>query len=192
MRHLDVRPHPLNATSTSSPTPSRRKRLLRQSLWGLAGVLALGLAVPEQLVVPVARATRKDWNPQSFWHEPWGASGVHKGIDVFAPRHTPVVSAVPGLVIYQGTLGIGGNVVAVLGPKWRVHYYAHLADAPPAPRWLGQGAKLGEVGTSGNAAGKPPHLHYSVISLLPLPWRFSTAPQGWKQMFFLDPNELLP
>jgi murein DD-endopeptidase MepM/ murein hydrolase activator NlpD len=72
-----------------------------------------------------------------------------------------------------------------------VHYYAHLADADPSPRFLAKGAVLGLVGTSGNAAGKPPHLHYAVVSLIPLPWRFSSETQGWKKMFFLDPGALL-
>lgn len=153
--------------------------------------LGLGFAIPEEARPPVAGATANDWNPKSFWYEPWGASGVHKGIDIFAPQGRNVVSAVPGVVIYQGRLGIGGNVVAVLGPKWRVHYYAHLANSDPAPRFLARGGSLGLVGTSGNAAGKPPHLHYAVVSLVPLPWRYSSATQGWKRMFFLDPGALL-
>lgn len=154
-------------------------------------LLGLGFVIPEDAHIPVAGASVKDWNPKSFWYEPWGASGVHKGIDVFAPQGKSVISAVPGIVLYQGQLGIGGNVVAVLGPKWRIHYYAHLANADPAPTFLGRGEKLGVIGSSGNAAGKPPHLHYSVVSLIPLPWRFSSETQGWKKMFFLDPGALL-
>lgn len=168
--------------------PRRRTRILLASL---AAFLLAGFAIPENARIPVEGASVRDWNPKSFWYEPWGASGVHKGIDVFAPQGRTVVSAVPGIVIYQGRLGIGGNVVAVLGPKWRIHYYAHLADSAPAPRFLARSERLGLVGTTGNAQGKPPHLHYAVISLLPLPWRFSTASQGWKKMFFLDPGVLL-
>lgn len=154
-------------------------------------MLAAGFLVPEQPVIPVEHATQKDWNPKSFWSEPWGASGVHKGIDIFAPRGQPVISAVPGVVVYQGQLALGGNAVVVLGPKWRFHYYAHLGRLEPAPWFVAQGARLGTVGNTGNAAGKPPHLHYTVASLLPLPWRFSSATQGWKQIFFLDPSALL-
>jgi hypothetical protein len=39
--------------------------------------------------------------------------------------------------------------------------------------------------------GKPAHLHYSVVSLIPLPWRMDTSTQGWKKIFFLDPDDLL-
>lgn len=78
--------------------------------------------IPEPVTMPVAGAARRDWNPESFWHGGWGRSGVHKGIDIFAPRGRAVRSATWGLVVYRGELGIGGNVVAALGPKWRVHY----------------------------------------------------------------------
>ena len=169
----------------------RRRRAL-VFFASFVALLCLGFALPEHAHIPVEGAHRKDWNAKSFWHEPWGASGVHKGIDIFAPNGRSVVSAVPGVVVYQGQLGIGGNVIAVLGPRWRIHYYAHLADGSrSAPRFVGGGTQLGAVGTSGNAAGKPPHLHYAVLSLVPLPWRYSSATQGWKQMFFLDPDALL-
>ncbi|WP_415878127.1 M23 family metallopeptidase [Methylomonas sp. TEB] len=151
------------------------RRLISRVLLGLLAIGVAGFFIPEHIVIPVQGASRTDWNPQSFWFEPWGQSGVHKGIDIFAKQGKPVISAVPGIVIYQGQLGIGGNVVAVLGPKWRVHYYAHLAEAAPAPRFVAAGQPIGAVGTSGNAAGKPPHLHYAVLSVVPLLWRLSAA-----------------
>lgn len=162
----------------------------RKILMTLLAVLVLGCLLPERLVVPVRSATPKDWNQQSFWFEPWGRSGVHKGIDIFAKEGVPVLAATPGLVLYEGRLALGGNVVAVLGPRWRIHYYAHLRESN-AGVLLSTGEAIGTVGTSGNAAGKPPHLHYAVLSLLPLPWRMSTETQGWKKMFFLNPSELL-
>jgi len=174
-----------------SVSPYRPARLLRAFLAGLAGVAALGLLLPAGMRMPVEGASRNDWHPKSFWYEPWGASGVHKGIDIFAPHGRRVVAAVPGIVVYRGHLPRGGHVVAVLGPKWRIHYHAHLADAHAPSRLVRQGTMLGAVGASGNAAGKAPHLHYAVVSLLPLPWRYSSGTQGWKKMFFLDPGALL-
>lgn len=173
---------------TSGAAPVKPRRRLRRWLWLLAGIAAAGLLVPERARIPVHGASATDWNPRSFWYEPWGRSGVHKGIDIFAPRGRPVVSATYGIVVFRGQLDLGGNVVAVLGPKWRLHYYAHLdrldaaAFAPVAP-----GSVIGTVGDSGNAAGKPPHLHYAILSLLPLPWKATTQTQGWKRMFFVDP-----
>ena len=155
-----------------------------------ACILALGLLLPARGAVPVQGATEKDWNAKSFWFEPWGKSGVHKGIDIFAPKGTRVISSNFGLVIFTGNIAMGGNVVAVLGPKWRIHYYAHLQNINAKTFDLaGKGDIIGSVGDTGNAKGKPAHLHYSVFSLIPYPWRFSTVTQGWKRLFFMNPAE---
>ena len=156
-------------------------------------LLVAGFLIPEKLVIPVAGATTKDWHPKTFWYEPWGVSGIHKGIDIFAPDGRMVRAASPGVVVYRGTWGQGGNVVVVLGPKWRLHYYAHLKSfGNESARWVATGAVLGDVGSSGNAAGKPPHLHYTIFSLVPIPWLYSsTETQGWRKMFYLDPGALL-
>lgn len=160
--------------------------------WALALALAgfgTSLAWPDHPAIPVQGATRADWNPRSFWHYPWGASGVHKGIDIFSPEGRPVLAATSGLVIRSGFHGAGGNMIAVLGPRWRIHYYAHLSRFDVAAGdWVRGGQPLGAVGSTGNAAGKPPHLHYAIITLAPYPWRVTTEPQGWQKMFFLDPG----
>ena len=88
----------------------------------------------------------------------------HQGIDIFAPRGTPVVSATRGIVARIGENSLGGTVVWVLGPAGDRHYYAHL-DTVVGIR-TGQrvvpGDVLGTVGTTGNARGTSPHLHYGV------------------------------
>lgn len=168
------------------------KRRVRIGLsLGVVAVIIAGFLIPEKAIIPVEGATPRDWNAKSFWYKPWGISGVHKGIDIFAPQGKKVISATPGVVIFRGQLGQGGHVVAVLGPKWRIHYYAHLSSYGNGPLLVSSGSQVGAVGTSGNAAGKPPHLHYSVFSLVPLPWRYSTETQGWRKMFYLDPGEVL-
>jgi len=169
--------------------PRRRRKIV------LAALLAIALApfaIPQNARIPVQGATVRDWNPRAFWYEPWGVSGDHKGIDIFAPQDRPVIASVPGIVVYRGQLKLGGNVVAVLGPRWRLHYFAHLRDSNVHLfEWVEPGEKLGSVGTSGNAAGKAPHLHYAVLSLVPRPWKATTQTQGWKKMFFVDPGRLI-
>lgn len=171
---------------------SRRKRRFLWVLAGLGAILVAGLAIPERLEIPVQGASAADWNQDTFWYEPWGNSGVHKGIDIFADTGRSVLSASHGIVVYRGHGPMGGNYVVVLGPKWRLHYYAHLDCADIGPgRLVRPGTFIGSVGTTGNAAGKPPHLHYTILALLPHPWLFHSGTQGWKRMFFLDPGRKL-
>ena len=155
-------------------------------------VVSFGFFVPQRLVYPVLGANSSDWNEDSFWFEPWGYSGVHKGIDIFKKRGTPVVAASAGVVVYRGQLRLGGNVVVILGPKWRMHYYAHLESISAGNGAVVRpGDKIGTVGNSGNAAGKDPHLHYVIQSLVPYPQRYRAGTQGWKRMFYLNPSEEL-
>lgn len=155
-------------------------------------IFLVGFLLPENPAIPVKNASAKDWNAKSFWYEPWGKSGVHKGIDIFGKKGTEVLSTSYGIVLFKGELALGGNVVLVLGPKWRLHYYAHLEkDGVHIGKILSTGTAIGALGDSGNAKGKPPHLHYSVITLLPYVWRADTSTQGWKKMFFLDPGKII-
>lgn len=155
-------------------------------------IFLCGYLMPQHIVIPVAHATSKDWNPHSYWHHPWGVSGVHKGIDIFAKHGTPVHASASGIVIFKGQLTRGGNVVAILGPKWRIHYYAHLSEIDTGwLNWSGSGEKIGRVGTTGNAAGKPAHLHYSIVRLIPNIGEITTEQQGWKRMFYVNPSKAL-
>jgi len=155
-------------------------------------ILLAGFILPEKLIVPVKNATAKDWNHSTFWFKPWGKSGVHKGIDIFAPMGTPVIASTYGIVLFTGKFELGGNVIAILGPKWRIHYYAHLDSIDTRfGALIGTSKTLGTLGDSGNAKGKPPHLHYTILSVVPYAWRWDNTVQGWKKMFFLNPSEQL-
>jgi len=156
-------------------------------------ILLIGFVLPENLLIPVKGATAKDWNQNTFWYEPWGRSGEHKGIDIFSTIGRPVLSSTYGIVLYRGKIELGGNVIVVLGPKWRVHYYAHLGETKVAAgSWVSTSEVMAVIGDSGNAKGKQPHLHYSILTLVPYPWRWDNTTHGWKKMFYLNPaNKLL-
>jgi peptidoglycan LD-endopeptidase LytH len=155
-------------------------------------VFVIGLTIPQSFVNPVDNADHNSYNPKSFWYYPWGKSGTHKGVDIFAKEGTKVRSSTGGLVIFTGEIDRGGKVALIIGPKWRLHYYAHLRDVKTQMfSWTGQGDNIGSVGTTGNAKGKTPHLHYSIITLVPYPWRIDSEQQGWKKMFYLNPIKYL-
>lgn len=152
-------------------------------------VLATGFFLPEDLTVPVKSASKADWNPKSFGYFPWGKSGVHKGIDIFAKEGVPVVAACSGVVVSATENPDGGKVISILGPKWRVHYYAHLNSVRvKAGDLVLQSTEIGTVGTTGNAVGKAPHLHYSIITQVPYFWLYKNDRFGIDRMFYLNPN----
>ena len=94
-----------------------------------------------------------------------GSDRSHEGVDIFAPRGTAIVSATPGIVARIGTNDLGGNIVFVIGPGGERYYYAHLDEIDQnltTGQRVGTTTILGRVGTTGNATGTPPHLHFGI------------------------------
>ena len=170
----------------------RLRRILRNLFIVIASVTLIGLLLPQSLKMPVEGATASDFNQNSFWFYPWGKSVTHKGVDIFAPAGTTLRSSTSGLVLFAGQVKMGGNIVLILGPKWRLHYYAHLQEINTRKfRFVKNQEVIGKVGDSGNAVGKPPHLHYSIVTMIPYFWRVDMEKQGWKKMFYLNPIDYL-
>jgi len=88
----------------------------------------------------------------------------HHGVDIFAPRGTPVLAAAPGRVSRVGTTTLGGNVVWLREQDLdRRLYYAHLdRQAVGEGALVRVGDTLGFVGNTGNARTTPPHLHFGI------------------------------
>lgn len=131
-----------------------------RTMWELGRMPA-----PARLPVPV------DGVAPTRVADTWGAARAsnrrHEGVDIFAERGTPVRSTTLGVVSAVRESGLGGKQVWVIGPAMERHYYAHLDDwAPGLVRGdvVRPGMTLGYVGTSGNASGSPPHLHYGIYS----------------------------
>ena len=101
------------------------------------------------------------------WHAPRGDGRKHEGQDIFAMRGTPILSATSGYIYNIGENSLGGQTVSVISRGGRIYYYAHL-DAYARQIKIGDRVTtrtvLGYVGTSGNAQGTPPHLHFGVYA----------------------------
>jgi murein DD-endopeptidase MepM/ murein hydrolase activator NlpD len=168
----------------------RAKRILiRYCLIPLLLLLVAGYMVPEAYVLPVAGMNKQSFNHASYWYYPWGASICHKGVDIFAPKGQDVYSGTAGIVLSTQTHPRGGKMVLVLGPKWRIHHYLHLDTVlVHSGEILAKGTRVGKVGNTGNAAKRPPHLHYSITTPLPYFWQADAGRQGWKKMWYLDPT----
>ena len=168
-------------------TKKRRLPLIPVTLI-LVTVLITGYLLPQHLIMPVEGATRNSYDQHSFWAFPWGESVTHKGVDIFAKEGTNVHAATAGLVVGAGQNRLGGNFVMILGPKWRLHYYAHLHEIRThSLSMVSHRSVIGTVGNTGDAKGKPTHLHYTIKSVFPAPSRIDHSPQGWKKAFYLNP-----
>ena len=142
--------------------------LIQKTALFILTLISIGLLLPQQFTMPAEGANKNSYNSKSFWFYPWGKSVTHKGVDIFAKEGTKLFSSTTGLVVYTGHIGMGGNVILVLGPKWRMHYYTHLNEIKASPyAWVSSGEQIGTVGSTGNAKGKASHLQYSIATPTP-------------------------
>jgi murein DD-endopeptidase MepM/ murein hydrolase activator NlpD len=157
-----------------------RRRIVRGVALAIAAALVVGALLfmwrarpllryreeATDVVVPVMGVAPSSLT--SSWGAPRSGGRRHEGIDIFAPRGTPVVAATRGEVVRVGQNRLGGNVVWVAGAGARLYYYAHLSrfrTGLSVGEAVEPGTTLGYVGTSGNAAGTPPHLHFGMYPL---------------------------
>jgi murein DD-endopeptidase MepM/ murein hydrolase activator NlpD len=85
----------------------------------------------------------------------------HTGVDLAAPRGTPVWATADGMVEFAGVKGGYGNAIEIRHSGGITTLYAHLQGFASGVRKgtrVGQGQTIGFVGSTGYATG--PHLHY--------------------------------
>ena len=148
-------PGPITLLVRVQPTP------------GAIGRFSAVLESRPTLDFPVATDARDPI--RSFFGMPRdGGRREHHGIDVFAPRGTPVLAAADGVVARTGDSARGGLHVwqRARGDDGRVLgtlYYAHLDRVDVAAGdVVARGTRLGTVGNTGNARTTPPHLHFGL------------------------------
>lgn len=137
----------------SSARPSRS----RGPLGGIAG--APGLVIGSTSC-PVG-APRHYSNT---WGAPRSGGRTHKGVDVLAPRGTPIYAYEKGTITRMSTSSLGGITLYLDGDSGNQYYYAHLAgyvdNIRPGTRTT-VGQHIAFVGDTGNARGIP-HLHLEI------------------------------
>jgi hypothetical protein len=92
-------------------------------------------------------------------------TGWHHGNDIFAPLGAPVLAVADGTLFLVGWNDVGGNRLWLRDGAGNEFYYAHLSAYSPLAREGAQvkaGDVIGFVGTTGDAVGTPPHLHFEI------------------------------
>ncbi len=102
---------------------------------------------------------------------------IHHGIDIMAPRETPIYAVDDGVVArLDAGSAAGGITVYHIDPTGTYgYYYAHLerwAEGLAEGAEVTRGQTIGYVGSTGNAPERSPHLHFAIHRLGPnrQPW----------------------
>ncbi|CAN5624039.1 hypothetical protein BH23GEM11_BH23GEM11_00990 [soil metagenome] len=129
------------------------------------GTFSLEVRSGASMAFPVAGRTSRDIQSR-FGASRDGGRREHHGVDIFAPRGTPVLAAGPGVVRRVNETPIGGKVVWVFDAERNLsRYYAHLdSQTVEAGLRVQPGDTLGTVGNTGNARTTPPHLHFGIYA----------------------------
>ncbi|HVM10674.1 MAG TPA: M23 family metallopeptidase [Acidimicrobiales bacterium] len=112
-----------------------------------------------QPVCPVQNAGKFDFS-NSFGAPRHGGRN-HAGNDIFAKRGTPVLASVDG-TLRRADGARAGIAYYIDGDDGTTYYGSHLDSISVSGGRVERGQKIGTVGTTGNAKGTPPHLHFEV------------------------------
>ena len=149
-----------------------------------SGAFTLTISTEPSLAFPVSGRDSRAVKSY-FGAERDAGARQHHGIDIFAPRGTPVLAAARGVVRSISPNNLGGNVVWLSDTeRGQTLYYAHLdRHNVTAGQHVEIGDTLGFVGNTGNARTTPPHLHFGVyrrgrgpIDPYPFVYRSSARP----------------
>lgn len=111
---------------------------------------------------PVDHPERKIISPFGFRGRARGGPGrYHSGVDIKAPRRTPVVATADGVVVYSGSRRGYGNMVVLRHSGGVETAYAHLEKREVKPGDSVQsGQCIGLLGNTGKATTY--HVHYEI------------------------------
>ena len=129
------------------------------------------IASGQRLAVPGGGATAAQWvcpvhGASRFIDDfgaPRGSGRTHEGIDLLAPRGTPVVASTAGVLVRHDQPR-GGLAYYLRGDDGLTYYGAHLATFVRGDGRVRLGEIIGTVGDTGNAVGGPTHLHFEIIN----------------------------
>ena len=163
----DAGPFPADLRAKMNSVRRSGPRTSDQLVDALKPLTDLGVPLDEAMRVGMGRfpiAGRAHF-VDDWWFPRFGPGWrLHEGTDLFAERNTPLRSPATGTVRFSDG-GLGGISVYVTQADGTYFYLTHLerraAGLKPGQQVV-TGDIVGYVGSSGNAAGGSPHLHFEV------------------------------
>jgi murein DD-endopeptidase MepM/ murein hydrolase activator NlpD len=96
------------------------------------------------------------------WHFPRSGGRRHQGTDMMGPHGARLYAVASGTVAV-GNSGLGGKTVWLMSDHGTAYYYAHLSGFNVSSgQRVGKGDVVGYNGSTGNASGGAPHLHFEI------------------------------
>jgi murein DD-endopeptidase MepM/ murein hydrolase activator NlpD len=127
-----------------------------------ARATALAARLPD---LPLATPLRTEYRMSSPFgfrvHPITGVPMLHAGLDLVAPRGTPIFATGTGRVLRAGVAGGYGNMVEIQHAEGLVTRYGHMDTiAVVEGQAVTAGSVLGTLGSTGDSTG--PHVHYEI------------------------------
>lgn len=104
-----------------------------------------------------------------------GRSAGHNGVDMAAPKGTPIMAAANGVVIFAGYSNGFGNTVMIKHSSEITTLYGHIREGGikvSVGQSVSKGQKIAEVGSTGRSTGN--HVHFTVykndVAVNPMPY----------------------
>ncbi len=147
------------ADETKIDTWRRYDGAMREALSSLAQQPTPTFPIPVLFGVAVS-----DLSP-NFGDARGNGTRIHEGLDIMAPRGTPIASPTDAIVLRTGDGPSSGLVVYTANPGGETVVYMHLdkiAEGLTQGKRIPRGHIIGFVGDTGNAKGAGTHLHLEV------------------------------
>lgn len=98
---------------------------------------------------------------------------THTGLDIGAPRGTPIKAAAAGTVTFSGWKGSYGNLIIITHTNKVQTYYAHCSVLKASVgQTVSQGDVVALVGSTGNSTGNHLHLEIRINGVAQNPQRY--------------------
>jgi peptidoglycan LD-endopeptidase LytH len=107
-------------------------------------------------------------NPRNYsdtYGAPRSGGRAHKGVDILAPRGTPIYAYESGTISRMNSNRLGGISLYLRGDSGTTYYYTHLqgyVSGLSTGQRVSVGQQIAYNGDTGNARGIP-HLHWEVM-----------------------------